>query len=243
MSWRRIKTMTTTELRIAIRDGEQLLLTLGIPLLFLVFFSQVDVLPTSSTEPIDFIAPGILTLALLSVAFVRPAISLGFDRSFGAVRRFATTPLRVSEFLIAKLVATLAVFVVQVVLIVGVGLALGWRPALTATTLVALLIGLITYSSMAIALSSIIDGLTSLAVANTIFVLLLMLSGLVFDLAKLPSAIAAFARLLPTTALVDVVRHELTPDAFLSAGSRPWIVLVIWLVASVIGAWRLFRWE
>lgn len=243
MSWHRIRTMTTTELQIARRDGEQLLLTLGLPLLFLVFFSQVDVLPTSSTEPIDFIAPGILTLALLSVAFVRPAISLGFDRSFGAIKRFATTPLRVSEFLVAKLIATLAVFVVQVMLIVSVGMMLNWRPALTATTVVALLFGLVTFSSLAIALSSVIDGLTSLAVANAIYVVLLMLSGLVFDLEKLPSAIAAFARLLPTTALVEIVRHQLSPEAFLSPGNRPWTVLTLWLVASVIGAWRLFRWE
>ena len=243
MSWHRIRTKTTTELQIARRDGEQLLLTLGLPLLFLVFFSQVDVLPTSSAEPIDFIGPGILTLALLSVAFVRPAISLGFDRSFGAIKRFATTPLRVSEFLVAKLIATLAVFVVQVALIVGVGMMLSWRPAVTTTTAVALLVGLATFSSLAIALSSVIDGLTSLAVANTIYVVLLMLSGLVFDLEKLPSAIAAFARLLPTTALVEIVRHQLSPEAFLSPGNRPWVVLTLWLVASAIGAWRLFRWE
>ena len=238
-----MKTMMVTEIQIARRDGEQLLLTLGLPLLFLVFFSQVDVLPVSSSEPIDFIAPGILTLALLSVAFVRPAISLGFDRSFGAIKRFATTPLRVSEFLIAKLVATFTLFVLQMVLVVGVGMALGLRPTFNAQTAAALVLGLITFSSLAIVLSSMIDGLTSLAVANTIYIVLLMLSGLVFDLEKLPSAIAGFARLLPTTALVEIVRHELTPDEFSNPGNGPWVVLAVWVVFSTVAAWRYFRWE
>ncbi|MEZ5343398.1 MAG: ATP-binding cassette domain-containing protein [Acidimicrobiales bacterium] len=125
---RRISAMTATELRIAARDGEQLLLTVGLPLLFLVFFTNVDVLPAGTGKPVDFIAPGIIVLALLSVAFVRPAISLGFDRSFGAIKRFAITPLTVAEFLCAKLVATATIFAVQLVLICGLAVTMGWRP-------------------------------------------------------------------------------------------------------------------
>ena len=196
-----------------------------------------------STDPIDFIAPGIIVLALLSVAFVRPAISLGFDRSFGAIKRFATTPLTVAEFLVAKLLATTLLFAVQTVLLVAVALALGWRPSISAATPIALLLGLVVFSSLAMMLSSVIDGLTSLAVANTIYIVLLMLSGLIFDLDKLPGAAASAARLLPTTGLVELVRHQLSPDAFIDPGTGPWLVLGVWLVGSSLAAWRLFRWH
>ena len=243
MDLTRIKLVAGTELRIAARDGEQLLLTLGLPLLFLVFFSQVDVLPVSGAEPIDFITPGIIVLALLSVAFVRPAISLGFDRSFGAIKRFAITPLKVSEFLVAKLLATFVLFSIQLALIAAIGAALGWRPTVQIQTVMALALGLIVFSSLAITLSSVIDGLTSLAVANTLYILLLLLSGLVFDLDRLPGTAASLARLLPTTALVELIRHQLTPETFADPGSGPWLVLGVWAIGSVVAANRLFRWE
>ena len=60
-----------TELQLVARNGEQLLLTLGIPVLLLVFFSLVDVLPTDTAEPIDFLAPGVLALAVMSTAIAR----------------------------------------------------------------------------------------------------------------------------------------------------------------------------
>ena len=61
-----------TELQLTLRNGEQLLLTLGIPVLLLVFFSLVDVLPTGTVEPVDFLAPGVLALAVEMERLVEP---------------------------------------------------------------------------------------------------------------------------------------------------------------------------
>lgn len=235
----RTAALAKADLRVAARDGEQLLLTLGLPVLFLVFFSVVDILPTGDGDAIDFLAPGILALALLSVAFVRQSISLGFDISFGAIRRFGVTPLRVGEFLSAKFLTTAALFFVQLVVLGVVAVLLGWRPSLSPLLLPAILLGLIAFVGLAFALTGLVDGLTALAAANALYVVMLLLSGLVFELDELPNALSTIVKVLPSTALAELFRATLSGNA---GAGWAWLCLAGWaLVAPLLGA-RLFRW-
>ncbi len=236
----RIKALLVADLRIARRDGEQLLLTLGLPILLLVFFSSVDVLPTGNGEPVDFLAPGIIALAVLSVSFVRTAIGLGFDRSFGAIRRFAVTPLRASEFIVAKFAATLVFFAVQLAVLSVVALGLGWDPSFHLAAPAALVLGLILFSALGIVVASVVEGLTALALANTLYVVLLILSGLVFELDELPGWLQAVAKLLPSTALAELLRSGFAGDA---GPGWAWVTMLAWAVGMPLMALRLFRWE
>ncbi len=240
MSLDRIRRLLITDLRVAVRDGEQLLLTLGLPVLLLVFFSSVDVLPTGSGEPVDFLAPGIIALAVLSVSFVRLAIGLGFDRSFGAIRRFAVTPLRPSEYLMAKVAASIFFFVGQVVVLGGVALLLGWDPSVTALAIPTVLLGLIAFSALGIALASVVEGLTALALANALYVVLLIMSGLIFELDRLPGLLEAVVRLLPSTALAELLRSTLAGS---SGPAWAWFTLGTWAMIGPVAALRLFRWD
>ncbi len=246
MSFERVLAVIKADLRVAARDGEQLLLTVALPLIFLVFFSLLDVVPTVDADkgdPVDFVAPGVMVLALLSVAFVRTAIAFGFDRSFGAIKRYAVTPLRVGEFIGAKLIGTALLLIVQLGLIVLVALALGWRPGFHWASIPLVGLGLVVFLALGLALSSVIDGLTSLAVANALYIVLLLLSGLVFDLGVLPQWLQILAKSLPSTSLVNLLRHQLAPTLFDSPGTIPWLVLIIWAASAVVAAWRLFRWH
>src|SRR3954454_10218457 len=116
------------EIRLTLRRGESVLLTLIIPLALLLFFSSVDVLPAGSGRPIDFVVPGVLALAVLSSSFTGLAIATGFERSYGALKRLGASPLPRGVLLAGKTLAVLGVEVVQVALLVAVGLALGWDP-------------------------------------------------------------------------------------------------------------------
>lgn len=241
MNRRRVAAVARSEITVALRNGEQLLLVLGLPLLFLVLFSTVDVLPTGTDEPVTFLAPGIVALAVLSVAFVRLAIGTGFDRSFGALRRYAVTPLRRSELLVAKLAGTVALLLVQLVLLVAVALLLGWEPSVQPATLVAALtLGTIASTGLGFLLAGLVDGLAALAAANTAYVLLLVLSGLVFELDRLPGGLASAARGLPSTALGELLRAAF--DGAVGPGWA-WAVLAVWAVAAPVVAVRTFRWE
>lgn len=236
----RMLALLRIDLRAAIRDNEQLLLTIGIPAALLIFFSTVDVLPTGDGEPVDYLAPGILALAVLSMSFVRLAIGLGFDRGFGAIRRFAATPLRVSEFWLAKLLATIILVIAQCLVLGAIALALGWRPSIHVALFGALALGVCAFVGLAFVISGLTDGLKALAFANALYIVLLLVSGIVFELDQLPGWLEAAVRWLPSTALAELFRQSLD-----GAGgpSWAWITLILWAIASPLLAMRVFKYS
>ena len=124
----RLITQIRAELQLVARNGEQLLLTLVIPVMLLVFFSLVDVLPTGTDHPVDFLAPGVLALAVMSAAMVSLGIATGFERSFGVLRRLHVTPLGRRRLIGAKIAGVLVTELLQVVVLSLVALLLRWHP-------------------------------------------------------------------------------------------------------------------
>ena len=124
----RLRTQIGTEVRLVGRNGEQLLLTLGIPVLLLVFFSLVDVLPTGTDDPVDFLAPGVLALAVMSTSMVSLGIGTGFERTYHVLKRLGATPLGRTRLIAAKIASVVVVELVQLAVLVPVAYALGWRP-------------------------------------------------------------------------------------------------------------------
>jgi ABC-2 type transport system permease protein len=229
------------ELTLTLRNGESLLLTLGIPVAVLVFFSVVDVLPIEG-EAVDFLAPGTLALAVLATAFANLAIATGFDRSYGVLKRLGTTPLGRPRLVAAKALAVLAVIALQAVVLGAAALALGWRPEVEPVPLVAaVVLAVAAFVGLALVVAGRLPALVALAVANAVFVALLLLSGMVVPLAELPGGVRSVARALPSTALAEAARGALTEGA--AVPDRVWPVLAVWALAAVALAIALFRWE
>lgn len=229
------------ELALLARNGESLLLTLGIPVLLLAFFAQVDVLPIDG-EPIDFLAPGVLALAVLSTALVHLAISTGFEREYGVLKRLGATPLGRPRLLGAKTLAVLAVELVQVVLLWLLALALGWDPDVDALALLAAVaLGTVACAGLGLCLAGSLKALVTLAAANGLYLVLLLLSGMVIPLDELPDPIRRLGQALPSGALTEAVRGSLAAGT--SVPTHAWVVLVAWAIASPLLAVRLFRWE
>ncbi len=229
------------ELTLTFRNGESLLLTLGIPVAVLVFFSLVDVLPIEG-DAVDFLAPGSLALAVLATAFANLAIATGFDRSYGVLKRLGTTPLGRPRLVAAKALAVLVVITLQAVVLAAAALALGWRPTVEPVPLVAaVVLAVAAFVGLALVVAGRLPALVALAVANAVFVALLLLSGMVVPLDELPAGVRAAARALPSTALADAARGALTDGA--AVPGRVWPVLVVWALAAVALAVALFRWE
>jgi ABC-2 type transport system permease protein len=232
-----------TELQLVARNGEQLLLTLGIPVLLLVFFSLVEVLPTNTAEPIDFLAPGVLALAVMSTAMVSLGIGTGFERSYLVLKRLGATPLGRPRLIAAKIAGVAVVELVQFAVLVPVAYALGWQPESPRwpVAVVAVLLGTLAFAGIGLALAGRLRGEINLAAANGLYLLLLLLGGMVIPLDRLPAPLRAIARVLPSGALADVLRNALA-----SAGTgigMSWIVLVVWALLMPIIAAAIFRWE
>jgi ABC-2 type transport system permease protein len=227
------------ELALLARNGESLLLTLGIPVLLLLFFANVEVLPIEG-EPIDFLAPGVLALAVLSTALVNLAIGVGFEREHGVLKRLGATPLGRPRLLAAKTLAILVVEVVQVAVLWPLALALGWDPSFEPAFLAAVVLGTVACAGLGLCLAGSLTALVTLAAANGLYLVLLLLSGMVIPLSELPAPVRAVARLLPSGALAEAVRGTLTEA---TVPGRAWVVLVGWAVCGPLLAVRLFRWE
>lgn len=228
------------ELTLLARNGESLLLTLGVPVLLLVFFANVDVLPIDG-EPIDFLAPGVLALAVLSTAFANLAIATGFEREYGVLKRLGATPLGRPRLLAAKTLAILAVEVVQVSLLWLVALALGWDPSPRLGFIAAMVLGTVACAGLGLCLAGSLKALVTLAAANGLFLVLLLLSGMVIPLDELPGPARAVARALPSGALTEAVRGALTEG--MSVPGRAWAVLTAWAIAGPLLATKLFHWD
>lgn len=241
MNPRRITALAGLEFRLLLRNGENLLVTLGIPIGALVFLSLVDILPTGGERAVDFLVPGVLALSVIGSAMVSLGISTGFERSYLVIKRLGATPLRRAELIVGKALATLLILLVQLLVVGGVGFALGWRPAATwwlATVL--LLLGALAFAGIGMALAGRLRALAALAVINALFLLLVPFSGLVFPLTSMPPAVAAAAQLLPSTALGDALRAALGAAGVDAAAV---VVLALWALATPLVAARVFRWD
>jgi ABC-2 type transport system permease protein len=232
------------ELRILLRNGEQLMLTLIIPVLLLVAFGQEPLVAIHGSR-INFVVPGILALAVLSTAFTSQAIGTGFERRYGVLKRLGATPLSRSGLIGAKTLTVLAVEVLQVVLVAGLGAALGWRPHTSAAGVLwaaaLLLAGTAAFSGLALLLAGTLRAEATLAAANLLYLIMLGLGGLVFPLSKFPAGLQPALKLLPAGALADGLRTALAHGGGLPGADL--LVLLAWAAAGIAIAARTFRWE
>lgn len=242
---RSLRAQARAELLLTVRRGDAVLLNLAIPLGLLVFFSLVDVLPKPAgvTHPVDFLAPGILSLAVMSTAMVSLGIATGFERQYGVLKRLRTTPLGRPRLLGAKIISILAIEAFQVAVIVGVALLLGWHSGGDIWPCApAILLGTVAFSGLGLLMAGALRAEVTLAAANGLYLALLLLGGMVIPLSKLPAGLRGFARGLPAGALSDALNGALGAGAH-GVPARAWIVLAVWAVAAPAAATVLFRWE
>jgi ABC-2 type transport system permease protein len=232
-----------TELALSLRQGEQLLVSLGIPLLILVFFSSVDVLPTGTDEPIDFLAPGVLAVAVMSTAMVSLGIGTGFERQYGVLKRLGASPLGRGRWVAAKITTVLVTEVLQWTVLIVVAMALGWSPPATGWVVAVLgaLLGTLAFGGLGLLMAGTLPGVATLAGANGLYLVLLLTGGMVIPLDELPGPLADVAKALPAAPLAEIITGSLSIDG--SVAGWAWVSLGVWAVAAPVAAATLFRWE
>jgi len=230
------------EARLLVRSAESLVVTLGIPLGVLVFFSSVDVLPTGEQRPVDFLVPGVLAISVAATGLVAVAIQTAFERKYGVLKRLGGTPLPRWGFLAAKGLAVAAILTVQSALIVGIAaLVLDWRPAGGALVLpLGVGLGAVTFTAIGLLLAGSLRAEGTLAVSNALFLVLLLVSGVAFDAGALPPAVAVVGQALPVGALGEVLRVGASGQGVALAAVG---VLAGWGLVAIAIAARTFRWE
>ena len=230
------------ELTVMARNGEQLLLLLGIPVLLLVFFSQTNVLPTDGLANIDFLMPGILSLAIMSTAMVSLGIATGFERSYGVLKRLGTTPLGTKRLVAAKVVATCCIEIAQLLTLVAVGLILGWNPSSInlPSLLLALVLGTSCFAGLGLIMAGRLRAEVNLAAQNGLYLVLLLLGGILIPNSELPKSIAWLAEVLPSSLLSELLRSIFGNDELKISDLAS---LAIWALGACVVAIFSFKWS
>jgi ABC-2 type transport system permease protein len=240
--WRSTVAQIGMELRLLARRGENLFVTAVVPLVLLTFFSFV---PAIDQGGVRFLLPGILSLAIISTSLVNLGISTAFERSYGVLKRLGGSPLPRSGLIVAKLATVAIVELGQAVLLVAVAAAvLGWSPGPSANgwvIVVAFILGTLGFAGLGLLLAGTLRAEATLALANGLFLALLLLGGVVLPVDRLPGVLAGLARVLPAAALSDAFRIGLGAGAGDPLG--PLVLLGAWALATTVLAARTFRWE
>ncbi|GAA2695810.1 ABC transporter permease [Actinoplanes palleronii] len=228
------------ELVLTARRGEAVVLAMGVPLLVLLGAGLTHATNLPTDDRLGFVVPGVLALTVMSTAFTGQAITTGYERSYGVLKRLGASPLTRPGLLLAKTAAVLVQIVFQVLFLGLVGVVVGWRPELSHLLPAAgvTVLAAAGYSGLALLLASVLKPETTTGAATLIYVLMLSVGGIMF---AAPDLGTAGWFLLPLAAHAEALRDTLS-----GGGSIPlsiWLALGAWAVVWLTAAARKFRWE
>lgn len=226
---------TKTEISL-ILNGESILLAVGIPIILLVGLSIFHLFP------ISFVVPGIISLALMSTAMTNLAILTSFERSYGFLKRLGATPLGRPSLLGAKTLSVVVVEIIQIIVIMAIGIALGWNPHIDPISVIlATLLSIIAFTGLGFLLAGTMSQYLVLSIANGLYVILALLSDMVFPIKSLPSLFRNILSFLPSTALANAFHDSLSYGR--SVPSSIWLILIVWAIILPFLAAKTFKWE
>lgn len=239
---RRVFAQGSYETRTTLSNGEQLLVSLILPIMVLVALAVTGVLGVGhATSSVDVAAPGVFALAVMSSGLTGQGIATGFDRRYGVLTYLSTTPLGSLGLLLGKVLAVLMVLVVQLAVLSVVGLVLGWSAdwAGSVYAVLFIIVGAVAFTGLGLFIAGTVRPEATLALTNLLWVLLGAAGGVVFPIHDAGPGTAAL-QLLPSAALGDGMRTALLEGDFnLSA----FVILLLWGVVAVVGTVRWFKWR
>jgi ABC-2 type transport system permease protein len=239
---RQVWAQAAFEFKLLMRNGEQLLLTVIIPIFLLVGLTYMPFIKSGDQPRVTLVVPGVIALAIMSTAFTAQAISVGFDRRYGVLKLLGVTPLSRIRLLLAKTVAVLAIEEIQIVLILTVASLLGWRPVGNPIgALLLVILGTAAFSSLSFALAGVLRAEATLAAANAIYLLLLLAGGTVIPRDQMPGWLGTAGQALPSGALGNGLREVMAAGGGIPTSSA--LILLVWFAIGTLIAARTFRWE
>lgn len=238
----RVLAQARFEVGTLLRNGEQLLVAVLLPAMVLVGLSATTSPSLGPGRRIDVAVPGVLALCIISAAFTSQAISTGFDRRYAVLRYLGVTPLGRGGLIAAKVIATLVVELLQVLVLSAIGVALGWSPDLSGLpyAVLFLVVGTWAFVALALLLAGTVRAEAVLALANLIWVVLLVLGGVVVPRTELPDSVTAIAGALPSAGLADGLRSALVSGRL---NVLALVVVLGWATIATVLAARLFRFD
>lgn len=244
---KRIAAQGGYEAGMMLRNGEQLLLAIILPLLAMIGLVLTPLIDGVSDTRINAVAPGVLALCVVSTAFTGQGITTGFDRRYGVLRFLATTPLGKAGLIAGKALAVLMVVAIQFVVLGAAALIMGWQlfahgdpGSIIATAIVFILVGVLTFTALGLLIAGSVRPEATLAITNLVWVLLAAVGGLLMPVRHLGGMWGPILEFLPSAALGNGLRSAFYHGEF---NGIALLSLIIWGALATLGASRWFKWD
>lgn len=237
-----VAAQTRTEVLLTLRRGENVLITLIVPAVLLIFFASLGIVPAGQAA-IAFLLPGMLALAIISTAMVSLGIATAYERHYRVLKRLGGTPLPRAGLIAAKAVSVLLIELAQVALLGLIAVLIyGWRPGAGSLAAIGvLLLGTAAFTGIGLAMAGGLRAEATLAGANGLYLVFLLLGDIVLPLSRLPEPLRIFARALPGAALSRSLRAVIGPGT--GTLGQDLLLLAAWAIVALAVAARTFRWE
>jgi ABC-2 type transport system permease protein len=203
------------EVKKYLRSRPQILASLGQPLMYLLAlgFGLGPVFQKSGQGSyLQFIAPGVVGMAVLFTS-IFSGVGLLWDRQFGFLKETLVAPVPRLQIMIGRTLGGATVALVQGTLVLTVCLIAGFRPrGLAAVPLALLFMALIAvvFAALGTAIGSTLRDMQGFQLTMNFLVMPnFFLSGALFPLAGLPTALAVATRVDPLSYGIDGLRGAL----------------------------------
>jgi ABC-2 type transport system permease protein len=233
-----------TELIMTLRQGERVMVTLFIPILLLIGFNALKVVPVPENESTtDFLLPGVLALAIISAGMVSLGIATAYERNYGVLKRLGSSPLPRSALILAKIISVLILELIQTVILVAVAALLySWQPAGSLPlAFLAAILGTVTFAALGMGMAGGLRAPTTLVATNALYLIFVFIGGGIFPLNRLPGPVASVAQLLPAAALTQTLQNTMVAGQPFPGGA--FLTLAIWTIIILAVAIKTFKWE
>jgi ABC-2 type transport system permease protein len=238
-------TMIGRSLRISMRNLDALLLAVMLPIILMLMFVYVfgGAIETG-TQYVNYVVPGIIILCA-GFGSSTTAVSVAYDMENGIVDRFRSLPILGSAVLTGHVVASVARNIVAMVLVMGVGLLLGWRPTATPVEWVAaigvLVLFMVAFSYLAASIGLLVRTVDAASGATFAVTFLPYISSAFVPVDTMPGWLRPVAEHQPITPVIETVRGLLMGTPI---GDSAWLAIA-WFggitVASFLAAVALFK--
>lgn len=246
------------EIVLALRNRNTVMFTMFLPIFLLVIFGSVFSSTTITHTNVRFsqyMVAGLLASGIFYSAFQQLAIQIPDERTTGALKRLAGSPMPPSVYFFGKIAVVVFMYVFQVVFLLGIGhlaydvvLPTSWFHWFTFVWVS--LLGLLSSALLGIAISSRArDGKSASAMTTPIVLFFQFTSGVFFVYSQLPTWMQDISEVFPLKWMTQAMRSVFLPTSFAQAEvshsfqlPESAAVLVAWTVVAAILSQRTFRW-
>ncbi|NKZ99567.1 multidrug ABC transporter permease [Rhodococcus hoagii] len=234
---RMLASQTKLELTLLLRNGEQLLITMLIPITLLIGLTLLPI-GDFGTDRVDTIVPAVMMVAIMSTAFTGQAIAVGFDRRYGRSNAWARPRLPKWGIIAGKSAAVVIVVAMQTLILGAIGFALGWRPSVLGLALGAVVIalGTVTFACMGLLLGGSLRAEIVLALANILWFAMAGIGSVIFA-DQINDGVRIAAQIVPSGALAQALEDATSGTVNFACVA----ILAAWAAVTGFVATRTFK--